>query len=411
VTIYPLPALRAVALHAQGLASPDAAAPGIGSIAAAIRQLGCLQIDTLQMVHRSHLLTLWSRLGTFDPADFDRLAYSPSDRRLFEGWQHAAAFIPLEDYRYQLPHQRRLREGPNDWYQRWLSQKTNAELVPTVLARIRQEGALRASDFGSDGHKRSGWWDWKPAKVALEYLYAFGDLMIANRVNFQRLYDLTQRVLPTWVDTTEPTSPERDRYWIEQGARALGVFDPLQAADYSYRKRTPTRPILQALLQNATLLPIQAELADGQVHEWLVHRDLLPLLQQAADGALTARRTTFLSPFDSLFWARGRDKQLWDFHQHLEAYTPAPKRQWGYFCLPILHGDRLVGRFDPKLERRTRVLRLKALYLQAGVAPDEELLHAVAAALADFMRFHNADTLVIERSQPAELGQRLLARL
>ena len=408
---YPLTALRTVALHAQGLGAPAQAVPGPDAIYAAVRQVGCVQIDTLQMVHRSHLLTLWSRLGAFDPADFDRLAYSPAQRRLFEGWQHAACFIPLEDYRYQMPHQRQLREGPKDWYQRWLEQNMHAELVPAVLERIRQEGGLRASDFGSDGHKPSGWWDWKPAKVALEYLYAFGELFIAERVNFQRVYDLTERVLPDWVDTTEPTADARDRYWIEQGARALGVFDPLQAADYSYRKRTPGRPVLQALQREGILMPIQAELSDGQAHEWLVHRELLSLLQQAADGALTAGRTTFFSPFDSLFWGRDRDEQLWGFRQRLEAYTPAPKREWGYFCLPILHHDRLVGRLDPKLERQTHTLRLKALYLEAGVQPDDALVSDVAAALLDFMRFHRAENLVIERSQPAEFGQRLLAHL
>ena len=270
-------------------------------------------------------------------------------------------------------------KSPNDWYQRWLTQNANAELVPAVLERIRQEGALRTSDFGSDGHKRGGWWSWKPAKVALEYLYAFGDLMIADRVDFQRAYDLTERVLPAWVDAREPAPEERDRYWIEQGARALGVCEPLQAADYSYRKRTPTRPILQSLSNDGILLPIQVELVDGQAHEWIIHRDLLPLLQQAADGALTAQRTTFLSPFDSLFWAHGRDQQLWGFHQHLEAYTPAPKRVWGYFCLPILHHDRLIGRFDPKLDRRSHTLILKAVYLDDDIEPGEQLLHDVAS--------------------------------
>jgi hypothetical protein len=137
----------------------------------------------------------------------------------------------------------------------------------------------------------------------------------------------------------------------------------------------------------------------------------MPLLHQAADGALAAQRSTFLSPFDSLFWARDRDEQLWGFRQHLEAYTPAPKRQWGYFCLPILHRDRLVGRFDPKLERQARLLRLKALYLEPGLEPDDELVSDVAGALRDFMCFHQADNLVIERSQPAELGARLLQHL
>ena len=277
----------------------------------------------------------------------------PIQRRLFEGWQHAACIIPLR----RLPLPDAPPAPPARASRQLVPPLADAECAtprwsPAVLERIRQEGALRASDFGSDGHKPSGWWDWKPAKVALEYLYAFGELMIADRVNFQRVYDLTERVLPDWVDTSEPTPEERDRYWIEQGARALGVFDPLQAADYSYRKRTPRAPDPPGAAAGWHAAPHPGRVGRRQVHEWLVHRDLLPLLEQAADGALTARRTTFLSPFDSLFWGRGRDEQLWGFHQHLEAYLPAPKRDWGYFCLPILHHDRLVGRFDPKLERR-----------------------------------------------------------
>jgi uncharacterized protein YcaQ len=411
MTVFPLSAVRALALHTQGLTVPDNPIPSRQMIYEIVRQLGCVQIDTLQMVRRSHYLVLWSRLGAYDTLDFDKLAYHPSEKKLFEGWQHAAAFVPLVDYRFQIPHQRWLREEPNDWYQRWLTQLANTELLPVVLERIRREGAVRASDFGSDGHKPGSWWDWKPAKVALEYLYAFGDLMIADRVNFQRVYDLTELVLPDWVDTTVPTMEERDRYWIEQGAQALGICEPLQAVDYSYRKRNSIRPILKSLLTDGTLLPVQAELADGKEHELVIHRDILPLLEQAAANELPARRTTFLSPFDNLFWGRGRDEQIWGFRQRLEAYTPAPKRVWGYFCLPILHDDRLVGRFDPKLERRARTLRIKALYLEDGIQPDEQLISDVAAALRDFMVFHQASNLVIEHSQPYEFGERLLAML
>jgi uncharacterized protein YcaQ len=411
MTVFPLSAVRALALHTQGLTVPDNPIPSRQMIYEIVRQLGCVQIDTLQMVRRSHYLVLWSRLGAYDTLDFDKLAYHPSEKKLFEGWQHAAAFVPLVDYRFQIPHQRWLREEPNDWYQRWLTQLANTELLPVVLERIRREGAVRASDFGSDGHKPGSWWDWKPAKVALEYLYAFGDLMIADRVNFQRVYDLTELVLPDWVDTTVPTMEERDRYWIEQGAQALGICEPLQAVDYSYRKRNSIRPILKSLLTDGTLLPVQAELADGKEHELVIHRDILPLLEQAAANELPARRTTFLSPFDNLFWGRGRDEQIWGFRQRLEAYTPAPKRVWGYFCLPILHDDRLVGRFDPKMERSARTMRIKALYLEDGIQPDEQLISDVAAALRDFMVFHQASNLVIEHSQPYEFGERLLAML
>ena len=134
-------------------------------------------------------------------------------------------------------------------------------------------------------------------------------------------------------------------------------------------------------------MEVQAEQVDGPSQPMLVHRDNMEKLQQASVGALRAERTTFLSPFDNLFWASGRDEQLWGFRQRLEAYLPAPKRTWGYFCLPILHKDRLVGRFDPKLERKNGVLRIKALYLEEGVEPDEELVSGVATAMRDFMRF------------------------
>lgn len=412
MTTYPLTALRTLALYAQGLHQPhNAHQPGLDEIYTAAERVGCVQIDTLQMVQRSHYLALWSRLGSYDPADFDRLVYDPAERRLFEGWQHAACIIPLVDYRHQMPHQRSLREQPSNWYQRWLSEIANQELVPQVREHIRQNGPMRAADFEYHGPRRSSWWDWKPAKVALEYLFAFGDLMITKRINFQRVYDLTERVLPAWTPTPEPSAEERDRFWIEQGVRALGVCTPGQAADYSYRKRGQTKEYLKALLNQGALTEIQGELADGKTETLLVHRDHLPQLEQAADGSLTARRTTFLSPFDSLFWARARDMQLWNFHKTLECYVPAPKRIWGYFCLPILHRDRLVGRFDPKLERRSGALHLRALYLEPGIAPDEELVTDVAAAMRDFLAFHQAKELIIERSQPEEFGARLSKRL
>jgi uncharacterized protein YcaQ len=270
---------------------------------------------------------------------------------------------------------------------------------------------LRGADFEYDGPKRGSWWDWKPAKNALEHLFARGELMISDRVNFQRVYDLSERVLPAWVDRIEPTRAERDRFWIERNLRVLGVCDLRQAAGYPYVKRGDNRQIFSELVSAGIAVPIQGRLANGEVRPLYVHKDNMLSLEQAADGALEARRTTFLSPFDNLLWATGRDKQLWSFHQTLEAYLPAPKRIWGYFCLPILHHDRLVGRFDPKLERSSGVLRLKALYLEPGVEPDDALVSGVAVAMRDFLAFHQASQLVVERSQPEEFGQRLLAAM
>ncbi len=414
MTIYSTSLLRTVALRTQGLHHANVALSSNNrtrdEICDIVSQIGCVQIDTLHMVRRSQYLVLWSRLGTYDPADFDALT-SSIDRRFFEGWEHAACIIPLMEYRYQMPHQRNLREHPTSWYNRWLNDNVQKDFVPQVLERIRKEGALKVSNFESDGHKGGTWWNWRPAKVALEFLYAFGDLMVTDRVKFQRLYDLTERVLPAWVDVAEPTVEERDRFWVERGAKALGVCLPRHAGDYTWMKVTRSRPIVETLVKEGVLLPITGELENGKTAELIIHRDNLLLLEQAADGSLKAERTTFLSPFDNLWWAASRDEQFWKFRKSLEAYLPASKRTYGYFCLPILHKDRLVGRFDPKLYRAEGRLNLRALYLEPHIKPEEELIHSIAIAMLDFMAFHQAKEISIERSEPAIFGKKLLKAL
>ena len=409
MTIYPTSTLRTLALVAQNLHRPNGSEPHPDPerLYRLIDQIGCLQIDTLHMVRRSQYIVPWSRLGAYTPSDLDDQTCGVN-RRLFEGWQHAACYIPLTEYRYQLPRQRKFREDPGKYSRTWLSDPANADLAISVLERIRREGGLRTSDFDGDGHKRTSWWDWKPAKHALEHLLAWGDLMIAGRENFQRRYDLTSRILPGTVDLTEPTAFERDRFWVERGAKALGICLPRHAGDYTWMGVGKSRPIAMELVREGFLLPIQGTLANGQTADLLIHRDNLLLLEQVSDGVLTAQRTTFLSPFDNLWWASRRDVMFWGFQQSLECYLPAPKRVYGYFCLPILHKDRLVGRFDPKLERKTGLLRLKAIHLEPGVKPGDELVVGVAIAMRDFMDFHNARELVIERSDPPSFGRKLL---
>ncbi len=407
----PLAAVRALALAAQRLITPlDATGPASPeAIYDTVEQLGCVQIDTLQMVRRSQYLVLWSRLGRYDPASFDRLIYDPAQRRLYEYWQHAASIIPLRNFRFSLPVMARYKNG-HGWRQ-WDTQPENQAIIGQVRAHLRSNGGARAGDFEYDGPKRGPWWDWKPIKAALEYLYDTGEAMIADRPAFQRVYDLRERVLPDWVDVTPPAHEEMLRFRLDQAARAAGIAAWDRIFSYAYLMRKESTPALRALVEQGDVIEVQAETLDGTPKPMFVHRANLPLLEQAADGAIRPERTTFLSPFDSLFWASGRDEQVWGFRQKLEAYTPAPQRVWGYFCLPILHRDRLVGRFDPKLERKTGTLRLKALLLEPGVAPDDDLIAGVAAAMRDFLAFHDASELTVERSDPAEFGDRLLAAL
>jgi len=412
-TVYPLNAVRAVALATQQLTSPSdpSSTSTIKDIEQLVAKIGCVQIDTLQVVHRSHYLVLWSRLGPYQPIDFDRLIYSPQSRHLFEAWQHAASIIPISQYRFQIPGQRRQREQPHEWYMNWLAKDDNRTILDTVMERIRTSGAVRARDFEYNGPKRGSWWDWKPVKVALEYLFACGKLMIADRINFQRVYDLTERVLPSWVNKTEPSVEERDLFWIEQAVKALGVCQPAQAAEYAYMKRGRARAYVDQLIKQGVFRPIKARLIDDQVYEMIVHHQNLDMLEMAADGEIRPERTTFLSPFDNLFWARDRDVQFWGFRNVLEAYKPSGSRIWGYFCLAILHNDRLVGRFDPKLERHNGTMRLKSLYLEPGIELDDILLGSIAAAMHSFLKFHKAEQVEIEQSQPVEFGDKLIAYL
>jgi len=404
-TIFPLSALRATVLDAQRLTTANAAQtpPSSDDIVNVVKVLGYLQIDTLNMVNRAHYVTLWSRLGSYDLDTLHQLVYTPGQRQLYEGWGHAACILPLEHYRYH-----RWRTIPD--FSAWWNQDGNRELTDQTLERIRAEGGLRVGDFEYQGPKRNPWYDWKPSKTALEALFAAGDLMIADRVNFQRVYDIKERVLPDWVDAVPADSEEGRRFCVEQAARALGVFDQRNLNWYAYIWAKQIKPTVQELHADGTLVEIQGETMDG-VRKWLVHRDTLPLLQRAADGEIKTERTTFLSPFDSFFWAHERDQRLWGFNQVLECYKRPQDRIYGYFCLPILHKDRLVGRFDPKLDRKTGVLNLLSLALEPGVTAEDELVAAVSAAMRDFLAWHGAKELRIDRSDPSDFGQKLLQAL
>ena len=416
---WPLRAVRAAALHAQGLCEP---LPRRGraradDLYAAVERVGWVQIDTLQVVRRAQYLTLWSRLGAYDPAGLDRLLFDggrsgpDNARRLFEYWMHAACIIPLTHYRWVLPTMRRYAEGRRGWHRRWIRDPGHARLLQAIRERVAAGGPCRPADVRTQKKRPGAWWNWDDAKIALEYLYDTGEFAISNRENFQRVYDLRDRVLPAAVDRREPSADEAAQALLEISLKALGVCAPAQAGDYFHLRRTESKPLIDRLLAQGRFLPVTARLADGAEHELIVHRDNRELLARAADGELQPRRTTFLSPFDSLFWAKGRDLSCWQFRQVLECYKPGPAREWGYFCLPILHRDRLVGRFDPKLERSAGRLRLKKLYLEPGIAPGARLVGAAARSMRGFLRFHDAADLVIEHSDPPEFGAKLMAAL
>lgn len=420
-TVYPLEAVQRLVLHSQQLTTPNGDEPRANpeTIADLVRQLVCVQIDTLQRVQRSHYLAIWSRLGDYDTTNLDNLVYADPDspggdnpRQLFEHWFHAACLLPLSEYRYRLQRMQSSRRGRGDRQRRWLAQKETQALLRDVYDRIKEEGASLARDFEDPGGGGGTWWNWKPAKLALEHLFSRGDLLIARRYNFQRVYDLAERVLPEWVDQDDPGVEETTRHILERTMLAAGTCAENQLADYCHDfTRTGVAQEITALIEKGVFMRISARLRDGDVHTLIVHRDRIDDLRRCAAGEISAERTTFLNPFDTLFYPGGRDVQFWGFRQVLEAYKPAGKRIWGYYCLPILHGSELIGRFDPRLDRKAKRLHLEALHLEPEIKLDDRRIHDVARAMHDFMRFHKAEELVVEQSSPLSFGKHLAAKL
>jgi len=365
---------RRVALAAQGLAGPPPARPGPAALRAALGRLGAVQIDSINVVARAHQLTLAARVGPHDPAAFDRLVYRR--RAGFEYWGHAASYLPIEHYRLFLPRMRRMAETTRGWWAE--TRRRHAALYGPVLDRVRAEGPLAASAFRDPaGPRRGTWWDWAPAKHVLEDLFDQGVLAVHDRVNFERRYDLAERVLPAGLDTSEPSTAEAALALTVLAARALGVGTAADLADYFRLRPEQARPALA----EAVAAGLVAEVA---VQGWSRPAYLHP----AARLPRAVRHPpVLLSPFDSLIWSRERTERLFGFRYRLEVYVPAARRQHGYYTMPVLSGGELVARADPKHDRPAGRLLLRALHLEDGADPAAALAATAAAAgrLADHL--------------------------
>ncbi|HEU5101420.1 MAG TPA: crosslink repair DNA glycosylase YcaQ family protein [Roseiflexaceae bacterium] len=389
-------AAQALMVAAQGLhRRPEGPASKL-DLLETIRRMGVLQIDTIHVVARSPYLVLWSRLGAY-PQEWltDLLA----ERALFEYWAHEACFLPIESYR--LFRHRMLDAANMGWkYAReWAA--SNAESIERVLAYVREYGPVRSADFertdGSDGK----WWGWKTEKRALETLFTSGELMIARRHNFQRIYDLRERILPDWDDGQVPPIEQVRRTLALHAVCALGVTTARWVADYFRTSQRDTAPLPPALAAEGALIEVAVE---GWQSPAYIHPDNLVLAEMAADGTLTAELTTLLSPFDPLVWDRARALAMFGFDYRIECYTPAPKRRYGYFTLPILWRGQLIGRLDPKAHRKDGRFEVKALHLEPGVRVTGELVADIAGALRECAVWHETPTVEVRWSDPPSLA-------
>jgi uncharacterized protein len=390
-------AARALHLAAQGLLQPRRRRAARADVLAEIRRMGVLQIDTIHVVARSPYLVLWSRLGDYPQAWLDELLAGGA---LFEYWAHEACFVPIEDYR--LLRHRMLDPLAMGWKYsaRWMAE--HRDKVEAILAHVRAHGPVRAQDFERTDGKTGGWWQWKPEKRALEVLFTAGELMIARRHNFQRVYDLAERVLPGWNDSALPPLEQVRRELALKTVRALGLARAAWVPDY-YRTRG-TRIDLEALAAEGALLRASV---DGWRDPVYVHPDHAALAREAATGALTPTLTTVLSPFDPVVWDRRRALELFDFDYRLECYTPAEKRVHGYFTLPLLRRGALAGRVDAKAHRRDGIFELKALALEPGVRISERFVRDIAGALRRCAGWHGCPRITVGRTAPASFAAAL----
>ncbi len=403
---------RNLHLAAQGLLARPRGHARKSDVLAAIERMRALQIDTIHVVARSPYLVLFARIGEYPQAWLDALL---EDGAILECWAHEACFVPCADLALHRAHALQ-RDGHWAMKHALRARREDAEGMQALLAHIRAHGAVKTSDFGrSAGGVRNGWWGWKNEKRWLEALFALGELMIARRENFHRVYDLSERVLANARSRAgralEPAVISADamrRAFLLGAVRALGVTQARWINDYFRVGRKFRDSDLDAFVAAGDLVRIEVERWENPGY---VHRDHLDALAAAQRGRLRATHTTLLSPFDPVVWDRERAAVLFGFDYRIECYTPAPKRRYGYYVLPILHRGRLVGRLDAKAHRADRVFEVKALFLEDGIKTTPELATALAEAIRRCAEWHATPRVTVVRCKPVGFARALRAAL
>ena len=377
--------LRRIALDHQGLLKTEHFGRGKLATLKAIEHLGYVQIDTISVVERAHHHVLWSRVPNYQPKFLDQLV---AKRQLFEYWFHAAAWLPMRDYRFALLRMSKL-DGDRSWFKTF-----DKKLNQNILKRITAEGPLLARDFEDDRDGKKEWWDWKPAKQALEQLFMQGELMVSARQGFQKVYDLPERVLPDWVDTRCPTLEEFSAHLIDTTLRAHGFAS--QAAMTYLRKGKGLRDAVSQELQNRLDAGLLTKVCTAENNPVYIDPELLE-----SRAPRCSAQVKILSPFDNTVIQRQRGRDVFNFDYQIECYVPEAKRQFGYFCLPILYRDRFVGRMDCKAHRKKGVLEIKSLHIESDI--DEDFTKSLNVTLQAFAYFNSCGQIEASKSAAAYL--------
>jgi uncharacterized protein YcaQ len=364
---------RRIILAAQGLNKSHPFGSGPSGVSQVITHLGYVQIDTISVVERAHHHVLWTRLPSYKTEWIEQV--QRKDRTVFEYWAHAAAYLPMQDYRFSIPVMEAFRSKKDRW------PKSQQSEMKKVLARIREEGAVMSRHFESN-HKGGSWWDWKPAKWALQRLFLEGRLMVSHRENFQRVYDLPERILPDHVDTSTPDWRAYYTYLILNTLKAQGIASRNELFHLRHIDHKKFDRVMEELTLSEAIVPVQVE---GS-------KQLYSLSGWLNQSIRMTDRISFLSPFDNTIIWRNRIRDIFDFDYTLECYLPEHKRVYGYFCLPILKKDEFIGRADMKADRKSGILEVKKLFW-TNKGASGEVQEALDAALLRFATFNQCNTV------------------
>jgi uncharacterized protein len=389
-------AVRGLMIAAQGLQSDPQPPATKDDVRAIIRQINMLQIDSISVVARAPYFVLWSRLGDYDPNWLDELL---AEAALFEHFANANCFVPIEDFPFYLAGSRIL-----DWRnpRQWLNE--HAKLRESVLRYIRIHGETRHTDFKRTDGQKTTWDNPKEEQVALDYLVYVGELMIRKRENLQKIYDLTERVYPAADKLPKVSRADAHDQFVLYSIRALGVVKAEWVSHYFRLKNADANAALKRLEKQNRVLRVNVE---GWENPGYFHPDNLKRVEAAADGKIPRSRTTLLSPFDPLVWHNTPTLELFNFDFPIEFYFPESKRKYGYYSLPILYNNALIGRLDPKAHRKEGVFEVKSLHLEPGVVVDDAMVSRLKNLLRACATWHETPQVVVANASEPELTELL----
>lgn len=387
---------RRLALAAQGLADPrPTGTPNRGHLRKLLGRTQLLQIDSVNVLMRAHYLPGWSRLGAYDRTLLDRMAFK--DRELFEYWGHEASLLPMDLHPLLRWRMHRAEQKFETWGRMAQLAQERPGYVQHVLESVRAHGPLTAGELAAEEERNTDYWgwNWTDAKTALEFLFWTGRVTTRERRNFERVYDVTERVIPQRIlDLPTPTEEDAHRALLLRAAHACGIGTVGDLADYFRLKNPQARPRIAELVEGG-------DLEEVQVRGWRHPAYVIP-------GTRLPRRAgahSLLVPFDPLVWERDRTERLFGFRYRIEIYVPAAKRTHGYYVLPFLLGDALAARVDLKSDRDARVLRVQAAYAEPD-AP-EHTADSLAEELHDLAHWLGLDGVTVARR--GDLAPRLAA--